>query len=98
MMSYSYDGYDVDDFLDFKELEEQITQFVDRSELTDMLRMQLTEVEMLQSMFSNPGEFCIDDPSVIADMNDYVDEKFGVFPAQLDFIINLVLNNKVGVR
>lgn len=79
------------EYLDFKELEEQITQIVDNGNLEEMLRIQLSELEMIQSMFSNPGEFCIDDPSVIADINDFLDGKTNAFPPRLDFTINLVI-------
>lgn len=78
--------------LDFKELEEQITQIVDNGNLEEMLRIQLSEVEMLQSMFSNPGEFCVYDYSVIADINEYVDGKCSVYPPRLDFSINLFID------
>ena len=78
--------------LDFKELEEQIAQIVDNGNLEEMLRVQLSEVEMLQSMFPNPGEFCVYDYSVIADINEFVDGKCSLYPPRLDFTINLVID------
>ncbi|XP_047121467.1 RWD domain-containing protein 2A isoform X1 [Schistocerca piceifrons] len=84
--------YDDSEFLDFKELEEQITQIVDNGNLEEMLRIQLSEFEMLQSMFSNPGEFCVDDPSVIADINEFVDGRCSIIPPRLDFSINLFID------
>uniref|UniRef100_A0A1B6EHS2 RWD domain-containing protein n=1 Tax=Cuerna arida TaxID=1464854 RepID=A0A1B6EHS2_9HEMI len=86
--------WDDDGFLDFKELEDQMAQFVDKSELEEMLSIQLEEVEMLQSMFSNPGEFEIYDRSVIIDINDFVKGKCNVLPPRFDFTINLVLDEK----
>ncbi|GLH01094.1 RWD domain-containing protein 2A [Gryllus bimaculatus] len=80
------------EYLDFKELEEQITQIVDNGNLEEMLRIQLSELEMLQSMFSNPGEFCIDDPSVIADINEFLDGKTNAYPPRLDFAINITID------
>jgi len=80
------------EYLDFKELEEQITQIVDNGNLEEMLRLQLSEVEMLQSIFPNPGEFCVCDYSVIADINEFVDGKCSVYPPRLDFTINLVID------
>ncbi|PSN57282.1 hypothetical protein C0J52_02565 [Blattella germanica] len=77
--------------LDFKELEEQIVQIVDHGNLEEMLRIQLSELEMLQSMFSNPGEFSVYDHSVIADINEFVDGKSFVCPPRLDFTINLFI-------
>lgn len=78
--------------LDFKELEEQITQIVDNGNLEEMLRLQLSEVEMLQSIFPNPGEFCVCDYSVIADINEFLDGKCSFYPSRLDFTINLVID------
>ncbi|XP_068082861.1 RWD domain-containing protein 2A isoform X2 [Anabrus simplex] len=80
------------EYLDFKELEEQITQIVDNGNLDEMLRIQLSELEMLQSMFSNPGEFCVDDYSVIADINEFVDGRCNLYPPRLDFTINLFID------
>jgi len=54
--------------LDFKKLEEQIAQIADNGNWEEMLSSQLSEVEMLQSMFPNPGELCVYDYSVIADI------------------------------
>lgn len=80
------------EYLDFKELEEQIAQIVGNGNLEEMLRIQLSEVEMLQSMFSNPGEFCVYDYSVIADINEFVDGKCSIYPPRLDFTINLFMD------
>jgi hypothetical protein len=78
--------------LDFKELEEQIAQIVGNGNLEEMLSLQLSEVEMLQSIFPNPGEFCVYDYSVIADINEFVDGKCSLYPPRLDFTINLVID------
>uniref|UniRef100_A0A1B6MR14 RWD domain-containing protein n=1 Tax=Graphocephala atropunctata TaxID=36148 RepID=A0A1B6MR14_9HEMI len=83
-----------DGYLDIKELEDQIVEFVDKSELEEMLRIQLEEVEMLKSMFSNPGEFEIYDHSVITDINDFVEGKCKVLPPRFDFTVNLALDEK----
>lgn len=77
--------------LDLKELEAQILQFVDKSDVEEMLRLQISELEMLQSMFSNPGEFCMDDYGAIADVHEYLDGRCTILPPQLDFTINLLL-------
>jgi hypothetical protein len=86
--------WEEDGFLDFKELEDQLSQFVDKSEIEEMLRIQLEEVEMLQSMFSNPGEFEIYDHSVIADINEFVEGKTSNLPPRLDFMIHLLIDEK----
>lgn len=91
--------WDVDtEILDLKELENQIAEFVDRSTIEEQLKIQLTEFEMLQSMFSNPGELSVDDYSVLADFNDYVEGKTATIPSHLDFVINLqISSNKLEV-
>lgn len=78
-----------DDFLDFRDLEDQLSQICDRSEVEECLKQQLLEVEMLQSMFSNPGEFVMDDPGQLLDVNEYTTGKASKIPARLDFSINL---------
>ncbi|KAG8221846.1 hypothetical protein J437_LFUL003222 [Ladona fulva] len=78
--------------IDLKELEEQIMLLVDKSDLEEMLRLQLSELEMLQSMFPNPGEFCVDDYSIIADINEFVEGKYPDIPHCLDYTINLQLD------
>ena len=39
----------------------------------EMLQLQLSEVDMLSSMFANPGEFVLEDPLCLADIQDFVD-------------------------
>lgn len=92
-------SWEVDtELLDLKELESQIAEFVDRSNVEEVLKIQLAEFEMLQSMFSNPGELNVDDHSVLADFNNYLEGKTTLIPPQLDFTINLQLNsNKLEV-
>ena len=41
-------------------------------ETKELIELQLTEVEMLQSMYPNE-EFCVDDPSVISEARSVVD-------------------------
>ncbi|XP_054754801.2 RWD domain-containing protein 2B-like [Lytechinus pictus] len=38
------------------------------------LELQLSEIELLDSMFPGDGEFCLDDPSVLSDLRTIVDE------------------------
>lgn len=88
-------GWQVDtELLDLKELEKQIAELVDKSNVEEMLKIQLSEFEMVQSMFSNPGELTVDDHSVLADFNDYLEGRTTVTPPHLDFTINLVLGSK----
>lgn len=89
------DDYDDDDSLDLKELESQVMQLVDRGDVEEKLRMQLFEMEMLQSMYSNPGEFCVDNPAIVADINEYLDGRTDTLPCRLDYTINLTMDPNV---
>jgi hypothetical protein len=89
------DDYDDDDSLDLKELESQVMQLVDRGEVEEKLRMQLFEMEMLQSMYSNPGEFCVDNHAILADINEYLDGRTEILPCRLDYTINLTIDPNV---
>lgn len=86
------------DFFDENEiakgLSQETTVFVDKNEMDRLLKIQLEEVEMLQSMFSNPGEFKMFDHSVIADIHEFIEGKSVMLPPRLDFIINLVVDEK----
>ncbi|XP_044727980.1 RWD domain-containing protein 2A isoform X2 [Chrysoperla carnea] len=82
-----------DSILDFTELENEINQICDKGELKEMISLQLSEIEMLQSMYSNPGEFCIDNYGILADMYDFSEGKSSETPPQIDFQINLSIDN-----
>lgn len=43
------------------------------TDFAEMLSLQLTEVQMLESMFSNPGEFIIDSHDALAELQAFVD-------------------------
>ncbi|XP_052078149.1 RWD domain-containing protein 2B-like [Mytilus californianus] len=43
--------------------------------IPDMLELQVSEIEMLQSMFPNSDELRLDDPAVIAEIRQYLDGK-----------------------
>lgn len=86
------------DFIDENEIAKGLSQekpdFVDKSEMVRLLKIQLEEVEMLQSMFSNPGEFKMFGDSVVADILEFIEGKSVMLPPRLDFIINLVVDEK----
>ncbi len=42
-------------------------------EIKDTLQLQLSEVEMLGSMFSNPGEFVLEDPACLENVQNFID-------------------------
>lgn len=83
--------WDDPDCLDFSELESRMTDFVDRSTVEENIKSQLAEFEMIQSMFSNPGEVILDDPSVILDLQEYSNGKGVVLPPQLDFHVYITI-------
>ena len=59
--------------------------------------MQISEVEILQSMFSGPGELDID-PGLIHDVVDWVNDndeaKMDRLPAPVDFCVKISCSNK----
>lgn len=57
------------------------------------LETQLSELEMLQSVFYNPGEIRLDDQSIVAHITNYVNNKTNITPPCLDFTINLTIEN-----
>ena len=59
------------------------------------LALHLEELEMLQAMFSNPGEFHLHDPALIADYHDFLDHESVALPSHLEFAFNIKLD---GVR
>ncbi|XP_072040681.1 RWD domain-containing protein 2A-like [Amphiura filiformis] len=58
-------------------------------DVTECLQLQLSEVEMLQSMFPSENEFCVDDPSVISDAQSYTDGDTTELPHQISFTLKI---------
>ena len=44
----------------------------DSVDVREMLELQLAEVEMLESMFANPGEFTLDSHTVLDELRTFV--------------------------
>lgn len=61
--------------------------------LKQCIREQCDEVEMLQSIFCNPGEMKITDHSILADMFDYLDAKIDHLNQKLDYSITIPINS-----
>lgn len=59
--------------------------------LRTCLRQQIEELCMLESIFCNPGEFHIDDHSIAADINEFLEGKHNIINRKLDFRICLPL-------
>lgn len=57
------------------------------------LRKQLDELEMLTSIYCNPGELKIDDHSVTADINEFLEDRLNDLSRQLDYTIMLEHKN-----
>ncbi|KAG7167025.1 RWD domain-containing protein 2A-like [Homarus americanus] len=62
---------------------------LDQSELVAMIELQLSEMDMLQSMFPDPRELEVDDPSVLCDLRDFAEGRTLLLPPRLDLVINL---------
>ncbi|XP_070553664.1 RWD domain-containing protein 2B-like [Ptychodera flava] len=60
-----------------------------RSLDSSLLELQLSEMEMLQSMFPQDGEFEVDDPITLTDVKDYVDGKTEEVPLQISFALKI---------
>lgn len=65
----------------------------DESLVKICLRKQLDELEMLTSIYCNPGELKIDDHSIAADINEFLEDRLSSVNRQLDYTITLEHNN-----
>lgn len=63
-------------------------------QLQEMLELQLSEVEMLSSMFPGADEFTLDDPGAVAVVQSYVDNKitYSELNSRISFTIRVSLN------
>lgn len=59
--------------------------------LVECFESQLSETEMLSSMYPSSDEFIISLPHVLADMNKFISGDTKYLPSQLDFVLNLNL-------
>lgn len=78
----------------YKGLSKEKIDIMDKNDLDRLLKIQLEEVEMLQSMFSNPGEFKMFDHSMIEDIHDFIEGTSVMLPRRLNFKIFLVVDEK----
>ncbi|XP_055679374.1 RWD domain-containing protein 2A [Lutzomyia longipalpis] len=60
--------------------------------LRSCLSQQIDELSMLESIFCNPGEFHIDDHSIAADINEFLENRLDAVQRKLDFRICLQLD------
>ncbi|GAB0097440.1 RWD domain-containing protein [Sergentomyia squamirostris] len=61
--------------------------------LRNCLREQMVEFEALEAMYCNPGEFLVDDHSISADINDFLEEKSNFLTRKLSYRICLPLDD-----
>ncbi|KAK7068386.1 RWD domain-containing protein 2B [Halocaridina rubra] len=62
---------------------------LEQAKLVEMIELQLSEVDMLQSMFPDPRELILDDPAVTVDLRDFIEGRTLLLPPRLDFVLNL---------
>lgn len=69
----------------------------DGNSLQMSLDLQLSEVEMLNSMFPGGEEFQLDDPCAVVDVQSYVNSEipYDELHCRIGFTINLQSNSKV---
>lgn len=56
------------------------------------LEKQMSELELLKSMYPNPEDIVITDNKVLQDIQNFLDNKTDFTPNHLDFVINLWIN------
>jgi acylphosphatase len=61
----------------------------------ECLRKQIEEYELLQSMYSNPGEFQSDNPYLVNDIGEFLAGNRGNIAEKLDFRIKLQMTERV---
>ncbi|GFV49666.1 RWD domain-containing protein 2A [Trichonephila clavipes] len=61
------------------------------ADLSEYFELQLSEVDMLASMYSNSGEFIITIPSILNDIKKYIAGDKKNIPSELDFTLNLII-------
>lgn len=64
----------------------------------ECLRKQVEEYELLKSMYSNPGEFQVDNPYLIKDIENFLCGNRASVDEKLDYRINLQINEKLKVE
>lgn len=64
----------------------------------ECLRKQLEEYELLQSMYSNPGEFQTDNSHLIDEIQEFLDGKRTRVTEKLDYRLKLQLNEKLKIE
>lgn len=65
---------------------------MDSNGLQDKLQLQLSELEMLNAMFPNPGELELTDPGAVSDINDFLSGRCGLQElTKLSYTIRIIV-------
>lgn len=66
--------------------------------LRECIRKQVEEYELLKSMYSNPGEFQVNDPYLVKDFEDFLSGNRSRVTEKLDYQIKLAINEKIKIE
>lgn len=64
----------------------------------ECLRKQAEEYELLKSMYSNPGEFQVDNPNIIREVEAFLCGNRSSVNEKLDYRINLIINESIKIE
>ncbi|XP_030033559.2 RWD domain-containing protein 2A [Manduca sexta] len=67
--------------------------FLPKETYVNYLIQQLSEFELLNSMYPNPGEIVLTDKNNIQNIEEFIENKCEYIPMHLDFTINLCIND-----
>ncbi|XP_045492699.1 RWD domain-containing protein 2A [Colias croceus] len=65
-----------------------------KDKLFSCLTQQMSEIELLNSMYPNKDELIFTDASILEEVKDFLDNKTDYTPRHIDFILYLFLQNK----
>ncbi|XP_013185614.2 RWD domain-containing protein 2B [Amyelois transitella] len=64
-----------------------------RELICNCLTQQISELELLKSMYPNNDEIVLTDSNMLTDINNFLDNKTEYIPSHLDFTIHLLMND-----
>lgn len=69
------------------------TTSLTREKLIENLSIQISEIEMLLSIFCNPGEIRIEDPKALEEIRCYTEGRTDLIPPYVDVTVNIVADD-----
>ncbi|KAJ0179333.1 hypothetical protein K1T71_005045 [Dendrolimus kikuchii] len=63
-----------------------------RQKIVSCLSQQVSEYELLQSMYPNQGEIILPDKNILKDIYNFINKKSECIPSHLDFTLNLFID------